>query len=276
MATIPDPRSGFQFHDLAGKTLLITGITRGIGRALVPELLAQGLNLVAVSLGRAEMEAVRAEAGADETRLRLFECNLADPAAVAAAAQALATGDFPIDAILHNAAIDPRHAFEKIAPAPWDEVWQVNLRAAVTLTQHLLPKLKRSAQGRVVFTGSIVSELGGSYMTAYAASKGAVAALTRALAHELQGSAITVNCIMPGAIQVEKEAGTIVGKDVLIDWQSVGRRLTPLDLLGPLCLLLSQAGGGITGQCIAVDGGVVHPLMTRGTQRGRLEKDGYA
>jgi NAD(P)-dependent dehydrogenase (short-subunit alcohol dehydrogenase family) len=74
-------KSDFQFHDLAGKTLVITGITRGIGRALLPGLLAQGVNLIAVSLGRKEMEAVRADLGVDETRLRLFECDLADPAA---------------------------------------------------------------------------------------------------------------------------------------------------------------------------------------------------
>jgi NAD(P)-dependent dehydrogenase (short-subunit alcohol dehydrogenase family) len=266
----------FQFHDLAGRTLVITGITRGIGRALLPGLLAQGLNLIGVSLGRAEMEAVRAGLGVDETRLRLFECDLADPGAVDATGRAIAAAGLPVDAVLHNAGIDPRHRFEKISPAPWDTVWQVNVRAAATLTQHLLPVLRRSPQGRVVFTGSIVSDLGGSFMTAYAASKGAVAALTRSLAHELQGSGVTVNCILPGAIQVEKEAGTITGEDVLLGWQSLPRRLTPADLLGPLCLLLSRAGAGINGQCLTVDGGVLHPLMARDAQRGRLESDGYA
>ncbi len=266
----------FQFHDLAGRTLVITGVTRGIGRALLPGLLAQGLNLIAISLGRGEMEAVRAELGVDETRLRLFECDLADPAAVDAVGRELAASGFPVDAVLHNAGIDPRHAFEKISPAPWDAVWQVNVRAAVTLTQHLLPALKRSPQGRVIFIGSIVSELGGAYLTAYAASKGAVAALTRALAHELQGTAITVNCLQPGAIQVEKESGTMADNHTLIGWQSVGRRLTPGDLLGPICLLLSNAGSGLNAQCLVVDGGVIHPLMARDTQRARLESDGYA
>ncbi len=276
MAMKPISGVTFHFHDLAGKTLIITGITRGIGKALLPGLLAQGINLIAVSRGREKMAAIRTELGADESRLRLFECDLADSAAVAVTGQAIAESDLPVDGILHNAAIDPRHHFEKAAPAPWDAVFQVNLRAAVTLTQCVLPQLRQSAQGRIVFTGSVVSELGGSYMTAYAASKGALTGLTRALAHELQGSGVTVNCILPGAIQVEKEVGTAADDAVLAGWQSVGRRLTVADLLGPVCLLLSQAGGGISGQCLTVDGGVLHPLMSRDVQRGRLQSDGYA
>ncbi|MBP6506444.1 MAG: SDR family oxidoreductase [Opitutaceae bacterium] len=273
--TAPKPEHSFRFNDLADKTLLITGITRGIGRALLPGLLAQGLNLIAVSLGLKEMEAVRAELGVDETRLRLFECDLAQPAAVEATGRAIAASGLRIDGVLHNAGIDPRHRFEKTGGQPWDSIWQVNVRSAATLTQHLLPQLRRSGHGRVVFTGSVVSEMGGIYMTAYATSKAAVMGLTRSLAHELHGSGITVNCILPGAIQVEKEAGNTVMDEKLISWQSVGRRLTPNDLLGPLCLLLSEAGSGISGQCLTVDGGLIHPLMSAETQSGRLKVDGY-
>jgi NAD(P)-dependent dehydrogenase (short-subunit alcohol dehydrogenase family) len=108
--------------------------------------------------------------------------------------------------------------------------------------------------------GSVMAELGGANLTAYAASKGALAAVTRALAHELKGTSITVNCVMPGAIQVEKEQASVASNGRLIDWQTLPRRLTPHDLFGLLALLLSEAGAAITGQAITVDGGLLHPI----------------
>jgi len=268
--------TNFRFPDLAGRTVVYTGVVRGIGRATVPELLAQGLRVLAIDRDPAELQAARAEWGV-AAAVECHACDLADPAAVAALGEALAVSSGPIDAVVHNAGIDPRHRFEMREPSPWDRVWQINLQAAVTLTQHLLPKLRASPAGRVVFTSSVMSALGGAHATAYAASKGALESLTLSLAHELQGTRVTVNCLRPGAITVEKEDVEGPEKlDALVDWQSVPRRLTPADLLGPLCLLLSEAGGGMTGQIITVDGGLVHPLMTHPVQAARLATDGYA
>jgi len=262
--SIPD----FRFGDLDGRTLLITGITTGIGRAMLPGLLAQGLRLIAVSKGSAEMEAVRAEIGANEEQLRLYECDLADPAQVNATAASILASGTSLDGILHNAAIDPRERFEQADDLFWQRVMQVNLFAAVSLTRQLLPVLRQSPQGRVIFTGSVISEIGGACLTAYAASKGAVLGVTRSLAHELQGTNITVNCTIPGAIRVEKEPDGVDEK--LIGWQTIPRRLTPDDLLGLTCFLLSKWGGGITGQAITVDGGILHPLASPEVQGGGI------
>lgn len=268
--------TNFRFLDLAGRTVVYTGVVRGIGRATVPELLAQGLRVIAIDRDATELDAARAGWGA-EAAVECHACDLADPAAVTALGEALAAEPGRIDALVHNAGIDPRHRFETREPSPWDRVWQINLRSAVTLAQHLLPKLRASPAGRVVFTSSMMSALGGAHATAYTASKGALESLTRSLAHELQGSGVTVNCLRPGAITVEKEDVDAPAKlDALAGWQSVPRRLTPADLLGPLCLLLSEAGGGMTGQVITVDGGLVHPLMSRPHQATRLATDGYA
>ncbi len=263
--SIPD----FRFADLEGRTLLITGITTGIGRAMLPGLLAQGLRIVAISRGLAEMQAVREEIGASEDRLQLFDCDLSDAVAVNTTAERIVQSGLSLDAILHNAAIDPRQWLEKSDDIFWQQVMQVNLFAAVSLTRHLLPVLRQSTQGRILFTGSVISELGGACLTAYAASKGAVLGVTRSLAHELKGTNITVNCTIPGAIQVEKEPSGI--DERLISWQTIPRRLTPDDLLGLTCFLLSKWSGGITGQAITVDGGILHPLASPEVQGGGLD-----
>lgn len=263
------PSDHFHFPDLKGRRLLITGITRGIGRALLPGLLEQGLELVAVSRNLEKMEAIRSELGASEQQLRLYDCDLSDRDAVAATAREIAGSGLALDAVLHNAAIDPRHWFEKNDDTFWHEVMQINFFSAITLTRALLPVVRRSDQGRILFTGSVLFDLGGACVSAYTASKGAILGVTRSLANELKGSGVTVNCIIPGAIRVEKESGAI--DDLIIDWQSVPRRLEPADLLGATCLLLSRWGGAITGQAITIDGGIVHPLAGPGQQGRRLD-----
>lgn len=256
--------TGFRFHDLKGKTLFLSGITRGIGKALLRGLLEQGLRLVAVSRGGKEMEAVRRDLGVGEGRLRLFECDLSDPVAVAETAEKIRNSGLVLDALLHNAAIDPRQSLEKTDEALWMQVLQVNLVSAATFTRILRPAIRDG--GSIVFTGSVVYELGVAYLSAYAASKGAIVGLTRSLAHELKGTGIRVNCVVPGAIAVEKENLTVAETRRLIGWQSIPRRLMPDDLLGLICLLVSDVGSAITGQTITVDGGLMHPLADASAQ----------
>ena len=250
----------FRFFDLQNKTLLITGTTKGIGRSALPVLLEQGLNLISVSNDLSLMEEVREELGVEENRLRLYQCDLADTAEVQKIAEEIAEGDYPLDAIWHNAAMGKRQSFETSGDDLWLQMFQVNMMSAAMLTRRLLPKLKSNGHGRIIFTSSVLFELGGSYRTAYVASKGAVEGLTRSLAHELKHTGITVNCLVPGAIPTGRINPDSPENQQVIDWQSVGRRVFPADMLGPVCLLLSETGGGISGQIWKIDGGLIHPL----------------
>lgn len=264
------PAGLFCFPDLKGKTLLITGITRGIGCALLPGLLGQGMNLIAISRGRDRMEAIRDELGVGEERLALYDCDLSDGSAVRTVSDALLERNAGLDGMLHNAAIDTRHRFEESDEAFWTRMFQINLFSAVTLTRKLLPLMRDSRSGRILFTGSVMFELGGSYLTAYTATKGALEGLTRSLAHEIRATGITVNCLVPGAISVEKTAPTPEAASQLIAWQSVQRMLYPNDLLGPICLLLSEWGGAINAQSLTVDGGLMHDLASPGHQEKQM------
>lgn len=219
------------------------------------------------------MEEIRAELGVAENRLRLYQCDLADAVEVQKIAEEIAAADFPLDAIWHNAAMGKRQPFETSGEDLWQQMFQVNVMSAAMLTRRLLPKLSSSGRGRIIFTSSVLFELGGSHRIAYVASKGAVEGLTRSLAHELKHTGITVNCVVPGAIPTGRINPDSPENQRVIDWQSVGRRVLPADMLGPVCLLLSEAGGGISGQSWKIDGGLIHPLADPEAQRKRIARE---
>jgi NAD(P)-dependent dehydrogenase (short-subunit alcohol dehydrogenase family) len=262
-----------RFEDLDGRTVVLTGATSGIGRAILPALLEQGLRLVLVGRSAAKLAVLHAELSAYAGRFQTVICELSDPESRAKACdEILATND-RIDGFVSNAAIDPRRRFEESSVPFVRQVMATNVEPGFDFSQRLLPRLKESTAGRIVLIGSLNWEIGSSYLTAYTTSKAALVGLTRSMAHELAPTGITVNCLSPGAIVVEKEALRPGRDDELVKLQSVRRRLTPDDLVGPLLLLLSEAGGGISGQLLPVDGGIIHPIATEDMQGVRLAKD---
>jgi len=264
----------FVFHDLRGRTVVLTGAAWGIGRALVPLLLGQGLNLLLVDKDGDQLSRNLEALGAQESRVTAFVGDLASSSDRKGLAQEIMAHTDTVDGIIHNAAIDPRMPLDRMSVEFFRKVMATNVEPAVELTRDLLPNLKRSAAGRIILMGSVTFDLGTALLSAYVASKGAVVGLTRALAHELGPHGITVNCIEPGAIQVEKEATmyTADTERIILAAQSLKRRLTPKDLGGTVCLLLSNAGVAINGQCIAVNGGLVHPMAAGSLQECMIDE----
>ncbi len=264
---------GFHFDDLDGKKIILTGANRGIGLGLIPGLLAQGIHLILVARKEAALKRIQEEYEGCGGGIEYAVCDLADREARIRASHEIAARHEVIDGIVHNAAIDPRRRFEELDMDFFRQVMATNVEPAIDITRELLPHLKKSKAPRILLIGSVTFDLGGVYMSAYVASKGALVGLTRSLAHELGPSGITVNCISPGAIVVEKEGRDEEKDQRLINWQSVRRRIVPTDLLAPMCLFLSEAGGGITGQTLSVEGGVTHPMASALSQQKRLAID---
>ncbi len=263
----------FTFDDLKSKTVVLTGAAWGIGRGLTGGLLDQGLNLVLIDRDAEQLARNTAALGCDK-QVTCLHGDLADPDERARLASEIAEVAPSLWGIIHNAGIDPRRPLDRTDTDFMREVMATNVEPAVDLTRQLLPGLRADGGGRIILIGSITFEIGTALLSAYVASKGALVGLARSLAHELGPDGITVNCIEPGAIDVEKNAEqyTDETRRLVLAGQSLQRSLEPGDLLGLICLLLSDASQAISGQVIGVDGGCVHPWAAPSTQEHMVDE----
>lgn len=188
--------------------VVVTGASRGIGRATALELAARGH---AVSLvGRASPALERTaqdarEAGAD---VQVVTCDLRDPGAIADAAICIESRFGAPSAVVHNAGLVHRRSIEDTTDAEWDEQLGVNLRAPFQLTRALLPRMRAAKGGRFVFVGSISSTLGSKNAAAYCASKWGLVGFMKSLAEDLSETGLTAVAILPGSVDTEMLEGS--------------------------------------------------------------------
>ncbi|MFB9449387.1 SDR family oxidoreductase [Dactylosporangium vinaceum] len=240
-------RSGRMILDafrLDGRTALVTGASRGIGRGFATALAAAGADVV--GLGRT------APPGA----ARFIECDLATagPATLAAAVESLDR----LDILVNNAGIIRRSPAAGMSAADWDEVLTVNLDAVFHLSRAAGRRMLTAGGGRIVNVASMLSFQGGLGVASYAASKHAVVGLTRALANEWAGRGVNVNAIAPGYIETDNTAPLRADPArfaAISDRIPAGRWGTPDDLAGALVFLCSDAARYVHGTVLPVDGG---------------------
>ncbi len=244
---------------LDGQVAIVTGAGRGLGLGMAAALAEAGADLVAVSRsGVAPELAARVAAAGRRVHMVAADVGELDDAG-AAALLAETLGQFGrVDILLNNAGITHRAKAEDFATAEWDTVLAVNLHAVFLLCRTVGRELLRQGHGKIINIASLLSYQGGILVPAYAASKHAVAGLTKALANEWAGRGVCVNAIAPGYMATDLTQGLRDDPDrnrQVSERIPAGRWGTPDDLAGAAVFLASAASDYVHGQLLAVDGG---------------------
>ena len=242
--------------ELTGKVALVTGASRGIGRAIALSLASSGVHVVAAARGNnadATVEAIRAAGGTAAA----VSTDVTDPASVEAMLAAALTHNGRLDILVNNAGIARDQLMLRMKRADWDDVLATNLTAAFTIVQAVLKPMIRQRGGRIISIGSVVGQMGNAGQANYAASKAGLIGFSKAIAREVASRQITVNVVAPGLIATDMtQALTDKSQG---DWSAqipLGRVGTPEDVAGAVCFLASDEASYITGQVLAVNGGM--------------------
>jgi NAD(P)-dependent dehydrogenase (short-subunit alcohol dehydrogenase family) len=254
---------------LAGRRAVVTGASRGIGRAIASALCAEGAAVVLVARGPVELEAACRDAARGGGRAVAIVADVTDPADVRRLAGSARDALGGLDVLVNNAGGAATH---KILDHP-DELWErmiaLNLTSAYRVTKALLPDLVASGRGRIVNVASTAAKTAGRYTAAYTAAKHGLLGLTRVLALELAPHGITANAVCPGYADTPMTAETVArivertgrseaeARAALESTSPQGRLVRPEEVAALVCYLAGDLAAAITGQAINVDGGAV-------------------
>jgi NAD(P)-dependent dehydrogenase (short-subunit alcohol dehydrogenase family) len=245
--------------DLAGRRALVTGSSRGIGRAIALGLAEYGADIVVHYVGRqADAEEVAAQARGFGVKSVVVQADIGDTAGPPRLAQEALAGLGGIDILVLNASMEERAAWEEITLDAFQRQIDVNLRSTMQLIQLLVPAMTERGWGRVVTLGSIQQHKPSPVMWIYAGTKMAQLNMARNLSLQIAGKGVTVNNLAPGAILTERNAGPLSDPEFRAKIEGripVGRLGNPDDLVGAALLLCSDAGRYMSGCDLLVDGG---------------------
>ena len=247
------------FHDLKGASVFITGGGSGIGAALTEGFAAQGARVAFV--GRSDASALATAIGRTHGVTPLFiPCDITDTAALQQAIDTAAHAHGPLDVLVNNAANDTRMVALDITESEWDASQAVNLRAYFFAAQAAARQMMAKGGGAIVNFSSISYMMGMAGLAPYIAANAGIMGLTRSLAREWGPHGIRVNALAPGWVLTERQRKLWVTPESLaahIDKQCLKEEILPQDIVGPTLFLASAVSRMMTGQTIAVDGGVV-------------------
>jgi 3-oxoacyl-[acyl-carrier protein] reductase len=242
--------------DLSGRVALVTGASRGIGRAIAARLAAQGATVVALARGdnaAASVAAIAASGG----RAEAVGVDVTDASALEKLPGAIVERHGRLDILISNAGITRDQLLMRMKRDDWDAVLATNLTATFTLAQAAIRPMLRQRGGRIIAVSSVVGQMGNAGQTNYAASKAGLIGFAKALAREVASRGITVNVIAPGMIDTDMTRA--IGEKTQVDWAAaipLGRLGTVDEVAAAACFLASDEAAYITGHVLAVNGGM--------------------
>jgi 3-oxoacyl-[acyl-carrier protein] reductase len=246
--------------ELHGQVALVTGATRGIGRAIALALAQAGADVVGTATtaeGAASIGAFLREAGARGEGVRL---DLTDSPSIERVLRDVESRHGPVGILVNNAGITRDNLLVRMKDDDWDAIMATNLKPAFHLAKLVLRGMMKARRGRIIHIGSVVGSSGNPGQTNYAAAKAALVGFTKSLALEVGSRDITVNCVAPGFVDTDMtKALPQAQRDALLARIPLGRLGTPEDIAQAVLFLASPRAGYITGTTLHVNGGMLMP-----------------
>lgn len=241
---------------LNGKTALVTGASRGIGRAIALRLAEDGANVAVIYAGSADKaEAVVDEITALGVNAKAYRCNVADSAAVNETVKAVTNDLGKIDILVNNAGITRDGLMLRMKDEDFDAVLDTNLKGAFNMIRACYSGFIRKKSGRIINISSVSGIIGNAGQANYSASKAGVIGLTKSVARELASRGITCNAVAPGFIQTDMTEN-LGDNNPLLNSIPLGRMGKPEDIAAAVAFLASDSAAYITGEVLKVDGGL--------------------
>ena len=242
--------------EFEGKTVIVTGAARGVGREIAGQFAERGAAVAVVDIDAEGALKASEEIGSNALTIA---CDVSRWEAVEAMVETVIAQLGRIDIVVNNAGICERATIEQLTPESWDRVLAVNLKGPFLVCKAVVPHMKSLGSGRIINITSVAGKIGGLMVGLhYTASKGGLLAFTKGLARELAPFGITVNSVCPA--MVDTEMGAMFGADEKARYLAgvpLGRLATPGDVASAVMYLASDAASYVTGEVIDVNGGIV-------------------
>lgn len=242
---------------ISGKVALVTGASRGIGRAIAEKLGADGATVIGTATSESGAQAISDRLQQAGIRGQGMVLNVTDPASVEQLLKQVQDAFGPVDILVNNAGITKDNILMRMKDEEWDDVIATNLTSVYRLSKACVRGMTKSRWGRIINISSVVGEMGNAGQSNYAATKAGVAGFARALARELGSRNITVNTVAPGFIDTDM---THVlpddQKQLLLGQIPLARLGQPEEIAAAVAFLASEAAGYITGETLHVNGGM--------------------